>query len=823
MSILKNIISRSVFEKEPSHKDTNSVASVKNRIAEILSMQNEGHLYLNIDLIKQNLTIFRRDLRNFISITFLDWFYFNWLDWNNLEILLYWNIDDIENIANKKWDLFFANNINKTKILKRQLDFIYKWEFIYHWSQKDFKILKSQFHQTIKMKFIELSEEEKKQFYILFWESNLNLEYNIDQFIMYLWLNWVRYWINFDLLKEVIHWKKIGSINEEMEIAVPKKSIDDKWDNLELKASLKIIRKPKMLDEDWAVDFKRFECSFPQVKEWNTILIITKWVKWVDWINLDWSIINHKVAKTITVDSIVQDWKIFVDIIESLDEKWNTIITLKANRNLFITQALNNKINLWEDIIHKWIIWPETWIIEVWNKETTFHQKWWIETPFKLEWRNVILSWEEGSKSYISWTVLATKDILVKSWVTIYWWTLESKEWIITTKEWNFIHSNSKLISINWKVLVNWYIEHTTIIADEIEIRWDVIWCNICWRSIKIYWKVKWSKIIWDKITIWNDIWDNTIILLVYYVLDKYKRHLDFLKENKLPALRERLKTLVQEIEESLVLVRKSALERHRNLIEKKIEETLNYKASLELFLLDFSEKYQKAISIHKNSWKSETILYPIDFILRDQLFFDLNEEYDESVRFKEKRQFYSSLDEINFFMDLKGYKEEYIKQLFFEEWYKIIKENLIKLQWKQIESNIDWARIDSRRNAMYRWSVQDLYSSIDKIRDDARLDAIEVEMDWLKSCFLNDLSIWWSSFIVSEKNKGYFIKNSTIDVDYVLSMGSKAIHIKTTFWITRIEEKDNYIKVAWLYLDSKIEKQLAWYLNYLDTKNVVK
>lgn len=784
-------------------------------------------LYIDLKDIT-DLENFQKELSIYITEIFEQWLYFNWLNRKNLETILYWKLEDIEKISDHKWNIQLAENIETKKINQRTLELIYNWMFASSWWVRWFKPLRMNFDKSLKMKFIDLSEQDILILKSLVWIDNYPPKLNIDQFIVFLWSKWVRFWINYDKLKKIIDWKINNDIKDELELATPKNAISDEKDIINILINLKVNKKPKINEDDWTIDFKRFECSFPQAKKGNTILTIKRWKKWFDWKRLDWRVLSHKIEPSTSIEWLIQEWLDFIDIKESYDEKWNSNLTLIANKNIFITKSKTWKLYFWEEIINTNNVGPETWIIEVVKDWTTFHQKWTIERPYELLWYNIKLS-KEKDEMYVSWKVTAIKNINVRwNWVIISWGNLKSLEWNISIPIWNKIHLNSHLEAINWRVKIIWNIEQSEIIADEIIINWNVELCTLKWRNITILWSVKWSTLIWENIKIEKDLWNNTNILLFFYILDKFKRNLEFTK-NRIVSFNERLETFESEIEKASVAKRKEILEKHKEILIIKIKEDLVYQESLKQFLIEFEKKYTKILKIRSKFWKSQTILYPIDFILSDDLYDILSPDYNNDIRTREKKTFYKSLNEVNFITDIKWYKKENMWDISFNEWYELLLELLKSIFEKQKNLNINpnSPRLDTKRYITYLWDIKKLYSDDEKIREKAKSEAIEVDIDWIKWCYLSDLSSKWSSFIIPI-DKLNLNENSTIDVEYNLDIKTlnwktikKSIYIKTTFWITRIEKNTNYVKIAWLYLDNKIETQLIKYLNYLETNKI--
>ncbi|MFA5917871.1 MAG: flagellar assembly protein A [Candidatus Gracilibacteria bacterium] len=838
MSIFEKVLRGSIFGAKESDTPKESDIpkkiedSTRDRISEILNVQNGGYLYIEFDLIKQNLNLFRVNLRKFINTTFSEkGLYFNGLNWHNLEILLYGDIEDIERITDNKGNILFAESIAKKEILIRQLEFIYKGEFIYDGLPNDNKILDKQFHKPLKIKFVDLSEDDKKQMIPLFGENNLDIEYNIDQFIMYLWLNGVRFGINYDKIKEIITGKRNKDIKEELELATPENVINDEKDIVDILVNLEVTQKFKVNNDDGTVDYKRFENSFPQVKKGVTILTIKKGKKGVDGRKLSGIVINHKEEPSISVDSLVQEGKIFVDIIESLDQEGNQILTLIANKNIFVNQSKNKKLYFGEEIIHANDIGPKTGNIEVVKKGTTFHQKGSVEKPYELLGYNVSLSRnKENKETYISGTVTAVKDIAVNgSGVIIVGGKLISLYGDITAQSQNRIHGKSKLIAVNGIVEIYGDVQDTVIEADEIIVHGNSQICTLKGKKITVKGSVRNNTLIGEEIIVNKDLGENTYIMLIFYVLDKFKRQLETIRNNivKFNKELEDLEVGIEKTENSRL---KEILEKRKKGLEIKINESLVFIESLKQFLTDFGEKYTNILKIKGKGEKSQTILYPIDFILSDDLHGILNPDYDKETRSKEKKIFYESLDGVKISTYDKSYKAGNIGELHFDKGFELLKDLLISISENQKDLNVNpnLSRLDIRRQNIYVGDFKKLFSDNDSIREKARSEAIEVNVDGFKGCYLSDLSIKGSSFVLPV-DKLNLKEDSTIDVEYTLDIKSldgksirESINIKTTFWITRIERTDSYMKASGFYLDNKVESDLMRYLNYLDTKKRV-
>lgn len=786
-----------------------------------LNLLDWWKLVIEINNILPNLEVFKTELSRFISEVFEWWQWFNWLNRSLLETLLYWSINEIKAFYSWKQEVELAQSLSDKKVKESALSLIYNWVFLYNESEVwswDFSKWNSD--KALKVRFDKLSDKDKISIKSLLWENNYPPILNIDQLLMYLWLKWIRYWLQYSLIKKRVNWVSREELEWVIDLAIPKLAISDTKDKVELKTSIHPKRTPKVGQNDRA-DIKKYECIFPQVKAWEVIIVLVKWRNWSDWIWVDWRPLVHKKETPIDVESNIEEWSNLLSFSKKVDKDWNEVIEVIALEDLFISKTKSNKLVFWKNIINKEDIDSSTWSIEVINAWTVFHQKWWIDTPYILEWWEVIVSkwsWEQ----YITWWIKAIKNITIQWWwIVISWWYIETMEWQISIDEWNSIHSNTLIKALNWKVVINWDIEHTEIESDEIEINWNVRWCNFRWRKITINWKVENSSITWKNLDIKVDNWGNTIVLLIFYTLDKLKRHLDFIKNSKLTAYNKKLKSLETEIQNEQNPQNKIRLEEHKRLLEKKTMEDMAYQEWIEKFLKRFEEEYKDVLKLWKTSNESNIILYPVDFILLDDLYKHLDTNFEEGSRKWDKEDFYSTLWWINFFSDEKSVKVNWTQTVTFQEWYKLLLKHLINLSERL--KDINSPRLDSRRYIMYKWDANDLYSQDNTKRKEATEGWVEVSIDWFKLCYINDLSLKWSSFIIPKK-KWYFSENSTVDVDFNLQyLGNdwkmKRIHIKTTFWITRITEWENHMKISGLYLDSKVEKDLSRFLNYLETK----
>jgi hypothetical protein len=244
--------------------------------------------------------------------------------------------------------------------------------------------------------------------------------------------------------------------------------------------------------------------------------------------------------------------------------------------------------------------------------------------------------------------------------------------------------------------------------------------------------------------------------------------------------------------------------------------------------LLDYEEKSKiKLIDINRSNKDTFIILHPTWVIFDDREYNYLN-PWDEKFRAIDKDIFLKSLMKNKFENDIKiNSNTTWSKfSITHTAWYDNIKQHL-----KEINSDeyldLLWNRIDIRRLNILKTSpktVFDLYESKKWFSEsDIRtFNIIKVSIDWFASCFLNDLSIKWASFIISKDIYAYE-ENSSIDVRFDLKIGTNIYKINSSFWITRINEENNHKKISWFFLDSKSENSIFQYINFFELNRKAK
>lgn len=704
---------------------------------------------------------------------------------------------------------------------------------------------------------------------MLFWEEkfkDITLEMNFDDLFSYVWKEkGVRYWFNYDFLRSYnFSWLKRKELNwKTIKVASSKKVINSSPDDIELWEHIKFLKTPKK-NNDWNVDVKKYEYVFPHAKKMNEILIITKWKLWENWIDIYWNIINYESNFKLDLSNFISEWKEFLWIKNIKDENWNIVsYILIAKEDVYINLVRNNKfsseledyekwkiiwITAWKEIINISNIGIESWDIEVKNNLAVFHQKADIEKWYTLEWDNISFS-----NSNIFWKIVSKQDLNVNWKNNICGWFLQSMNWNIDISKETKIHTNTRIFAMSWKVVVNWDIEHTTIIANEITINWNASSVNCIAKKIIVNWAIKSSKLKWENIKIDVDLWSNEIVVIIFYAIDKFKRHLELTKnkrklfiekvkiiENTIKFKQEELEKLKERAKQSTDYSKKELtagnlyniekeigfLKWQVQIILKKISEDDDYLSRIEVFLEQFKkDTIDDSLNIIISNEKSDIILYPTWFIFDDNQHNLLNPN-DIKSRKKDKLLFLDSIMKNNFNND-KHIKTSNNLNLYSVPYEQLYKELIDYLKSSNLNSNLDlewkWNRLDIKRFPILKIKPQTFFETFSKRKisesDTKKFNIIRVSIDWFSDCYLNDISLKWWSFIVS-KNVNLYEKDSVCDVKFELTTDKDILKISSYFWITNIAEVDNYKRISWFFLDSSSESTLFQYFSYLDVKN---
>ncbi len=773
--------------------------------------------------------------------------WFIWLDYKKLEELLYWEVKS-------EWPIKIASWIKR--LYKSILENYYEWTY----EEKDWELF---------LTLDSFNEEKKNRLKNLLWErsfENSEFKANFSDFFAYLWWEkWIRYWINYQaLIWPEFNWIKRELLNwNTIKIASNRKAIDDQADEVNLWLQVKFSKFRKTITQWKTSVIPTYDMQYPSVKKWDTILKIKIWKDWHTWIDIRWKIVENSKAYKINEEKFIYEWSEYITK-EVSEQDWERIITLIANEDIYLNFVRNpttsnlQDFEKWKAIwITAWIneiinlnpIWNESWNIEVRNEWTTFHQKWEIAWWYYVKWPEIILS---DTELLANWRVVSSNDIILTWKNNICNWTLQSVNWNVYVSSESLVHTNSKIFAVNWAVIINWNIEHTTIIADEIIVKWNATWATLIARKIDIQWETRQKcRLRWENIKIKSDWWDNEIVLIIFYAIDKFKRHIKLSKFNK-----EKFKARINQLKE-LILAKREYIEKLRNKflatndyqvkkdisidrlktlreidilksqwdsIIEKINEDKEYSSRIENFL-EFFENNKDTDILNINYWNinSEVILHPTWVIFDDNQHLSLNPN-DFKNRAKNKLLFLHSLNEYKFTNDKKISQDENWKKvnITHKKWYDLIKDHIISRN-NDWYNEVTWNRIDERRYVIMKVDPNIIYKNngTNKISDAQikNYNLIKVSIDWLTDSYINDLSMRGASFVIDKKNDIHEV-NSSIDVKFDLKTEKWLAEIKSSFWITRIEEHIHYKKISWFFLWTMAEREIAKYLNYLEIKN---
>lgn len=457
---------------------------------------------------------FKTKLNEFISYVFDKWYVFKSPNLKLIDLILYWTREEVLSyLALDTNNKVLASN---TKIIDETWKINQKIIFELY---KSIKITEPNLDW---LWCIEFAEFDIKQFRFRFWEK-WSLHINIDEFFYWFWnqdpdwkeISIIRYWLSeiyWEIEKvlwenwnrETLNWVKIP-----YKIKNPKNAINDSLNEL---VNLSEKKKP-IIDKLWRVDLKQLETIFPEVKEWEIFLEYVSWSNWYYGIWLNWLPIKDNIqieALKINISNIIRSWMEFFDKIE---ENW--IIKYIANDDFFVFKKWDLK-NRWfldfsKSIIIRKDIDKESWNIFLSNPNVTvlkcnIANEYWIRcNSIQYEWWNIY------------GFMMCKSYILIKN-ATISWASFKTYSWNITVgeeKNNRQLISWSEIIAPWWKVTIYWNVEHTTIIADEVEIIWKATVSKIVAKKIKI--KEVWqnSNIVAWNIEVWKNNWSNSKFTLV--------------------------------------------------------------------------------------------------------------------------------------------------------------------------------------------------------------------------------------------------------------------------------------------------------------------
>jgi len=474
--------------------------------------------------------IFKTKINEFINYIFNKWYVFKSPNLKLIDLILYWTREEVLSYL-----ALDSNNkvlTSNTKILNGTWNINQKIIFELY---KSIKITEPNLDW---LGYIEFNEFDIKQFKYRFWE-NWNFSINIDDFFYWFWnqdpdwkeISIIRYWLSEiyceiekvlweNWNRETLNWVKIP-----YKIKNPKSAINDSLNEL---VNLSEKKKP-IIDKLWRVDLKQLETIFPEVKEWEFFLEYVSWSNWYYGIWLDWFPIKDNIqieAVKINISNIIRSW---IEFFDKIEENW--VVRYIANGNFFVSKKwdLKNKwfLDFSKSIIIKKDIDNDSWNIILRNPNVTILRcnianEYWIRcNSIQYEWWNIY------------GFIMCKLDILIKS-AHISWANIKSYSWnIIVGDEKNNrqLISWSEIIAPWWKVTIYWNVEHTTIIADEVEIIWKVTATRIVTKKGKINEVSKNSHIIAWNIEVWKDYWSNSKYTLVVTNALNWREHqLTFLK-----------------------------------------------------------------------------------------------------------------------------------------------------------------------------------------------------------------------------------------------------------------------------------------------------
>lgn len=830
------------------NETTSNVSEALNWISDIIKRYQfiKVSKLWEIYIDKNHVSFSSENLVGMISYIINSDLWFTWLDYKNVEKL-------VNNLTINEKIVKISASIKRNH--KTLLEKIYKWTF----EEKNWDLF---------FKFSNFTEEDLKYIRMLFWVWGFKetyLDMNFDDLFSYVWKEkGIRYWLEYDFLKSNdFSWLKRSDLNwKTIKIASSKKVINNKPDEIELWEHVKFSKIPKK-NNDWNVDVKKYEYHFPQAKKMKEILTIKIWKKWENWIDVYW---NSQVLENdfrLNLSNFISEWKEYIWIRSETNENWDTIHKLIAREDIYINLVRNSEVSpelkdyekwkitwitAWKEIINKSNVWIETWDMEIKNNSVVFHQKADIENWYTLQWENIIFS-----DSNIFWKIISEQDL------DIYWksnicnWFLQSINWNIGISKYTKTHTNTRIFAMSWKVVVNWDIEHTTIIANEITINWNASSVNCIAKKIIVNWAIKSSKLKWENIKIDVDLWSNEIVVIIFYAIDKFKRHLELTKnkrklfiekvkiiENTINFKQEQLKNLKVKVKQNTDYNNKELTDGNLYNIEKEIEllkwqiqiilkkisEDDDYLSRIEIFLEQFKkDTIDDSLNITICNEKSDIILYPTWFIFDDNQHNLLNPN-DIKSRKKDKLLFLDNIMKNNFNSD-KHIKTPNNLNLYSVPYEQLYKELIDYLKSSNLNNQLDlewkWNRLDIKRFPILKIKPQTFFETFSKRKisesDTKKFNIIRVSIDWFSDCYLNDISLKWWSFIVS-KNVNLYEKDSICDVKFELTTDKDILKISSYFWITNIAEVDNYKRISWFFLDSSSESTLFQYFSYLDVKN---
>ncbi len=438
---------RTAQEELPSNekeKDESSEA-----IKESLSLieKRSDWIYLNLES-----EISKTKLFEVIKNIFQWWYYIEWFNFQNLRDYILFTDED--NIPNKL-------NI---------------WESIKKFDSREFnqyqkRLKKSKRQVTIQFGYIELEEWDLKNP----WEQ-VKMDY--DKVLAVLFLNNVIYNIDFDEIQRNIDIQDSKkTVGNPVVIAEDEEPEHGQDAVIEPQISIKKDFTP-VENEDWTIDYKRFKCPFPQVKDTSQPILIKKPATHGRyWRRVDGSIEQPQNWKEKNLKLL--KWK-GTEILEHEDGYHY----LMPTQEWYIFTDKDRKINITDTATNSTEIGPKTGILYL-NTES-FVQFWDIQAEYWIEnAQNVtVRNWE------VSWYIFSNQwEVVLNRSSSLSWWEIINNNGRVVI-EWNSINY-ATIQSIDWEIEVS-YAENTTII----------------WTNIRIQ-NARNCKIIWDDVKLDNSYWNN--------------------------------------------------------------------------------------------------------------------------------------------------------------------------------------------------------------------------------------------------------------------------------------------------------------------------
>lgn len=616
MAIENRLSQNDIYKIKPINEVIeNLFTSLSSDIENILSesiIKSEKWIYFNI----QNDFELKNIISNLQNI-FKNWYYIIWLNYKELQEYIF-------NWRELTWSkIFLWKKIEKFNLEEKDL---YSKRYRDKWW-----IIVFEFSKML----IEIEEKSKN------WKTRFidkEIEIDIDKILAILIENWIVFWFMFEkIIESIQNYKsnKSFSIINICNKQEPKDWMDVKFE------LLKRVTKDltPIIDENTDnVDFKRYQCSFPQIKNLNDNKILKKISanEWMPWIDIYWKEIKQKQWKNININKYVGKWT-QVEIIDWVEY-------LVAKEIWYINKDPKGIISIYPKALNQTQIWPKTWIIDIWDNEII--QIWDIFKWYWIYWNNIFMeSWD------LYWFINSNWWKILIKW-NIYWWQVVNEKWDIIIM-WQ-ISSESYIKSIIWNIDLN-YVENSTIIWNNIKIK-KAVNCKIIWNYIEINEWI-WNNIHWIWINILHSNIKSIIISPIY---------LSFLSYKKIKSYELYISCILPEINE---IKNKTNI-----LIDKinKVKEKEDIKKSLNIY-----EDFKKwKINESKLDLKKKTILKKIFQFLENNLFY-LEKE----------------LDELNKILDIKNkdYHEVIIKIQEEQKYIEQVQEFLINNQNINVDKITDW------------------------------------------------------------------------------------------------------------------------------------